>query len=108
MEKLNEIYNILEKANTPLVAKAYPGRAAILINILGLDENILKCIYEKPGSKKIDHYVPGTKIPIVSDEHLFKDIKELKVILNLAWHIPNEIERYLREKGFKGKLINII
>jgi hypothetical protein len=91
-----------------LSAKAFPGRAAILIKILGLDEKIIKTIYEKPKSKKIGFYAPGTKILVKSDNELFKNIKKLKVIINFAWHIEKEIEIYLRKNGFKGKLINIL
>ena len=43
--------------------------------------------------------------PIVADK---EDFSECKCILNLAWHIGDEIEKYLRSRGFKGELINII
>ena len=29
-------------------------------------------------------------------------------ILNLAWHIPDEIENYLKSNGYSGEIINII
>ena len=49
----------------------------------------------KPGSLKIGHYLPGTRIPIHSDEELLSS-KDLNLpILNLAWHISDEIENYL-------------
>ena len=57
---------------------------------------------------KIGNFAPNTKIPIKSDLDLFKKILEIKVILNLAWHIPKEIKSYLRKNKFKGKIINII
>ena len=52
--------------------------------------------------------MPGSDIPIVSDELLFKEINNYKYILNLAWHIPIEIKNYLSSKGFKGLLVDII
>ena len=52
------------KENGPLVAKAFPGRAAILIRLLGYDKSDISAVYEKPNSLKIDHFVPGTRIPI--------------------------------------------
>lgn len=88
-------------------AKAFPGRAAIPIKLLNLDENIIKCVYEKPGSLKIGYKVPGTEIPILSDSDL-ENLADKPVLINLAWHISTEIESYLRSKGFKGELINII
>ena len=36
------------------------------------------------------------------------DLSQKPVLLNLAWHISSEIEKYLRNKGFQGQLINII
>ena len=42
-------------------AKAFPGRAAILIKLLSLDENQISGVYEIKGSIKVNHYVPGTE-----------------------------------------------
>ena len=88
-----------------LAAKAFPGRAAILIKILGLDEKLISAVYEKPASEKIGHYVPGTRIPIYSDEDLTINDDPL---LNLAWHISDEIRSYMRERGYNGRIIDII
>jgi SAM-dependent methyltransferase len=90
-----------------LEAKAFPGRAAIPIKMLGLTEDHIKYVYEKPGSLKIGYKIPGTNIPIKSDDEM-GDLSSKEVILNLAWHIGSEIETYLRNKGFKGQLINIL
>ncbi|WP_052507199.1 class I SAM-dependent methyltransferase [Desulfonatronovibrio magnus] len=101
---------ILELVGThgKLSAKAFPGRAAILVAMLGLTESEIEVVYEKPGSLKIGHYLPGTRIPIRSDEELFARIDQVEVLLNLAWHIPKEIEGYLCEHGFKGRIVHII
>jgi C-methyltransferase C-terminal domain len=53
-----------------LRAKAFPGRAAIPIRLLDLTEKIIGAVHEKPGSPKIGHYVPGTRIPILSDNEI--------------------------------------
>lgn len=92
----------------PLVAKAFPGRAAIPIKMLNLDANMIHAVYEKPQSGKIGHWVPGTRIPIVSDANLLIDCPEGAPILNLAWHIQTEIVDYMSKKGYQGKFINII
>ena len=97
----------LYKKFGPLPAKAFPGRAAILLKILNLKKNYIDCIYEKENSNKIGNYAPGTKIPIYSDRNL-KKIDKKKPIINLAWHIKNEIKHYLKRKNIKNKLINII
>ena len=77
-------------------AKAFPGRAAILIKLLNLDKNEIAAVFEKPQSKKIGHYVPGTKIPILSDDLLLEMIPEPRKIINLSWHIGKEIKKYLK------------
>lgn len=89
-------------------AKAFPGRAAILIKLLGLDEESISAVYEKPGSMKIGHYLPGTRIPIRSDEELFGFADQTEPLLNLAWHIPQEIRSYLSEHGYRGEVIDIV
>ena len=94
--------------NGKILAKAFPGRAAILIKLLNIDERIISGVFEKPNSKKIGYCIPGTKIPIFSDKKLFKLMKKKKIILNLAWHIKDEIKSYLKQNKFKGRVINIL
>ena len=109
IKKFNQIKKLYIK-NGKLIAKAFPGRAAILIKLLNLNENYISAVYEKPKSKKIGYYIPGTKIPILSDNLLFKKIKQKKVsiIINLAWHLSKEIKNYLRSKKYKKTIFDIL
>lgn len=91
-----------------LRAKAFPGRAAILVKLLGLNEDIISAVFEKPGSLKIGHYLPGTRIPILSDDELFLCQDKTLPILNLAWHIPNEIRAYMDGNFYIGPVIEIL
>lgn len=91
-----------------LRAKAFPGRAAILIKLLELNHEIISAVYEKHGSLKIGNYLPGTRIPILSDSDLFSMQDKSLPIINLAWHIPNEIQNYMIKNGYTGEIINII
>ena len=91
-----------------LRAKAFPGRAAILAKLLGLDRDSISAVYEKPGSLKIGHYVPGTRIEILSDDDLFSLPEQTKPLLNLAWHIPGEIRGYVVQHGYMGKVIDVL
>jgi D-mycarose 3-C-methyltransferase len=106
-EKKAEIQALVQ-AHGKLLAKAFPGRAAILVALLGLSCDEIECVYEKPGSLKVGHYLPGTRIPIRSDEELFGRLGATKVLLNLAWHIPTEIEAYLTQHGYAGRLVHIV
>lgn len=91
----------------PLPAKAFPGRSAISIKLLDLDESSIQRVFEKPGSQKIGHYIPGTRIPIVSDDE-FDPAQHKGPVLNLAWHIAKEIGIYMQGRGFAGDLVHII
>lgn len=91
-----------------LPAKAFPGRAAILVKLLQLDQSAISAVYEKPGSMKIGHYVPGTRIPIRSDEDFVAVRDSSPVLLNLAWHISEEIRGYLRKSGYSGEVVDIL
>ena len=89
ISKLNSKYG-------PLIAKAFPGRASILINILKLNKKNISSVYEQVGSPKIGYKVPGTDIPILSDKYLKRKDKFVPII-NLAWHITKEIRFYLKK-----------
>jgi len=90
-----------------LRAKAFPGRAAILIKLLDLNENHISAVYEIKGSIKVGHYVPGTRIPIFPEAALFTEADLTKPILNLAWHITAEVRANLAANGYKGEVIDI-
>jgi hypothetical protein len=98
----------LSKIYGKLNGKAFPARAAILVKLLDLDETIIGAVYEKPGSMKIGHYLPGTRIPILSDEEFWTPANIKKPIVNFAWHISPEVRNYLYGSGFLGEVIDII
>ena len=69
-DKMKSEINALNKRFGPIVGKAFPGRAAILIKLLGLTEENLSCVYEITGSKKTGFYIPGTRIPIKPEKEI--------------------------------------
>ena len=95
------------KKNGKFKAKAFPGRAAILIKLLNLNESHISAVYEIKGSIKVNHYVPGTKIPILPEHKLYSKDNVSEPILNLAWHLPKEVRVNLLKNGYKGKVIDI-
>lgn len=98
----------LVRRHGPLRAMAIPWRAVILVKLLGLNTGMIAAVHEKPGSMKIGHYVPGTRIPIESDDELFAIANPSAPLVNLAWHIPGEIRGYLAEHGYAGPVIDVI
>jgi len=80
-----------------------PSRASTLINYVGIDDGILDYVLEVKGSYKIGKYVPGTLIPVVDEEILFRDQPQYALLL--SWHIAEDLIPKLKQKGFKGKFI---
>ena len=108
LKKRKELVDLV-KIHGPIPAKAFPGRASILINLLNIDNTIISKVFEKDGSLKVNKYVPGTNIKIVKESNFSKIYKDKKILLNLAWHISDEIRLYVKNKlKFKNKVIDII
>jgi len=93
----------IKKAGCKIYGIGAPSRATTLINYVGIDSGIVDCVLEIPGSQKIGHYIPGTKIPILDENILFEDQPEFALIL--SWHIADELISKLDKKGFSGKYI---
>lgn len=104
-EVLNTL-NALVAKHAPLPAKAFPGRAAVIVNYFGIDERLIAATYERSQSPKIGHFVPGTRIPIM-DEAVFFQAPPAPVLVNFAWHIKAEIHAYLREHGYRGEIVEV-
>ena len=102
-----KIINTHVKTKGKFLAKAFPGRAAILIKLLNLNESHISAVYEIKGSIKTNHYVPGTRIPILPESKLYLKNDLSQPILNLAWHLPKEVRANLIKNGYKGKVIDI-
>jgi len=104
--KLHSIKDLVAK-HGKLNAKAFPARSAILVKLLGLDEQLIEAIYERPGSMKIGHYAPGTRIPICSEDIIFEKGDVDRPLLNFAWHISDEIRQYVASRGYRGPIVDI-
>ncbi len=105
LELLKIIQNV-KKNNKIICGISAPSRATTLINYTGIDENIIDCIFEIPGSYKIGSFLPGTRIPVLSEDNLFINTKKKPdYLLLFSWHIKDELIKNLRNKGFKGKFI---
>ena len=106
VETKNMIYDLISEHGL-MRAKAFPGRAAILIKLLDLNENHISAVYEIKGSIKVGNYVPSTRIPILPEAELYAKEDLNKPILNLAWHLPSEVRANLLTNGYTGNVIDI-
>ena len=103
--KLNllRILSKIKNSNFKIAGISAPSRAATLINYVGIEKNIVDCVFEINGSHKIGHYIPGTTIPVV--EEITEKLNKFDYLLIFSWHIHQELKLNLRKKGFKGKFI---
>ena len=102
-------FNLLLKKYGKLPAKAFPGRASILINLLKVDNKYISAVYEKNTSLKVNKFVPGTNIKILKEKYFNSKERKKNIIINLAWHIKEEIRNYVKYNlKFDGKIIDIV
>lgn len=79
-----------------------PSRASTLIHYCGLEET-LSAVVEISGSPKIRQYMPGTCIPVLDEEELYKQQPPYAILF--AWHLADELIPKIRAKGYKGEII---
>ena len=89
-----------------VVGVGAPSRASVVINYCRLDIDQIDYVVERTGSLKIGRYMPGTRIPVVDEQRLIDEQPEAAIVF--SWHIFDEIEKNLRAKGYKGKLVKPI
>ena len=75
----------------------------VVLNYCGLNNNHLSYIAEQPSSLKLNLYVPGSNLKIVSDDILLEDQPDY--IFLLAWHLSEPIIKKWRKRGLKSKFI---
>lgn len=101
--KLNSLLYKIKSENKRIYGVSAPSRGTTLASYIGIDSEILDCIVEIKGSHKIGKYLPGTIIPVVDEEKIFKDKPDY--LLLFSWHIADELIPKLKSKGYKGKFI---
>jgi SAM-dependent methyltransferase len=79
------------------------ARATTIINYCGLDVEDIPYVCEVSGSDKIGRYIPGTRIPVVDEDRLFRD--QPPNALLFSWHLADLIVPKLRERGYRGDVI---
>ena len=93
----------LKKSKKTIAGYSLPARAITMINYVGIDNDLLPFVLEQPTSLKLNKFVPGTRIPVVSNDCLEKE--NLDYLLVFAWHLKDEILLHLRKRGLKGHCV---
>lgn len=99
---MNLLYD-LKRQGKVIYGVGAPSRASTLINYVGIDDGILDCVLEINGSNKIGKYVPGTVIPVLDEDKLYRDQPDYALLL--SWHIAEELVLKIKAKGFRGDFI---
>lgn len=79
------------------------ARATTLTNVCGLDIHDVQCVVEVPESDKVGRLIPGTNIPVVSEELLFSEQPDR--LLLFSWHLAGYIVPKLRDRGYQGEIL---
>ena len=102
-ERLIELAHKAKHKGMRFVADSCPGRGTVLVNYYGIDKTLMPYIAQLPGSEKVGKFLPGTHIPIVSNEIIMKEKPDYVVLL--AWHYGDYIMKNWRAKGLKSKFV---
>ena len=97
---------INQNKHKKIVAKAFPARASILVHRFSSIKNNISFVAEQPSSLKLNKYVPGTNIKIISSEK-FKTFKP-DIMIILAWHLFDTIHKKWKAKLKKTKFVKIL
>ena len=80
------------RAGRRVVAYGAPGKGNTLLNYCGIRPDLLAYSADR-NTFKHGRYTPGTRIPVVSPEHLIEDCPD--DVLVLPWNLRNEITAQL-------------
>lgn len=95
--------NHIKQQGARIVGIGAPTRGSTVINYCGLDSSIIEYVAEQPHSPKIGRFMPGTDIPVVDEQRLFKDPPDAAILF--SWHLADTLIPKLRSKGYHGEII---
>ena len=101
--ELTWLLHSLKHKGATIAGVSAPAKGMTLLNYCHIDGDILGFVTEK-AALKIGKYTPGQHIPVVSDQHLIRQMPDYALLL--AWNFADEIIKNLdgyRKKG--GKFI---
>ena len=102
VDLLNTLSLIVSNGDSVFAVGA-PSRGSTLLNYCGINNDLIKCVVEVKDSHKIGKYMPGTNIPVLDEEILYREQPEYALLL--SWHIYKELIPNLEKRGYKGDFI---
>jgi SAM-dependent methyltransferase len=101
--EFRKIFSEVREEGKTIVGVGAPSRASTLIGFAGLSELDVLAVAELPGSLKLNKYMPGTRIPILTESQCL-DLKP-DVLLILSWHLGSGLLHSLAQSGFTGRFL---
>ncbi|MEJ7761105.1 MAG: class I SAM-dependent methyltransferase [Gemmatimonadaceae bacterium] len=92
------------RAGRKVIGIGAPAKAATVCNYCRLGPEMIDYITEV-NPLRMGRYLPGVHIPIVDEEHMFKDSRPADAAVLFAWNYHDEIVPRLRQRGFAGEII---
>lgn len=102
-QQFRKVIAEIRGANKSIYGIGAPSRASTLIAYSGLEHCDLLGVGEIEGSSKIGRLMPGTRIPVISEDEVLSNYPDYLLIL--SWHIADQLIPKLIEKGFEGQFI---
>ena len=102
-KELRKILFELKSQGKSIVGLGAPAKGNTLLNYCRIGNETIDYLLEKENLK-IGRYSPGTHIPVVNEDILFKE-NPPDVVLLLSWNIKDILIPKIRNKGFKGEII---
>lgn len=93
----------LREKGDRIVGVGAPARSSMLLSFNHIDADLVEYVVEPKGSLKVGLWTPGTRLPIVDEERVFREQPEW--LLLLSWHIGDELVPKLRDKGYRGGFV---
>jgi len=106
-EKLQTMLEDIKSAGKRIVGYGAPAKATTLMYALGLDGDTIEYIVDDDAKIKQGMLMPGTHVPIVSSEYLYKSFDSAQgkpdYCLILAWNFAEPImknhQKYIEQGG---------
>lgn len=92
----------LKREGKRIVGIGAPAKGNTLLNYCQLRGDMIDYLAEH-SALKIGRYAPGSLIPVLHEDLLFKEQPDYGLLL--SWNLKNLIVPKLREKGFTGRFI---
>mgnify|MGYP001407503756 CR=1 FL=1 len=100
IEVIKETLEDLKSQDMKIVGYGASGRATMLCNLAGITTDMVDYIVDE-SPERIDRYIAGTHVPIVSKEHLDNDNEKPDYIFIFAWNFSKMIIEKLNGRGYR-------